>query len=168
MFWNKKKELAKVSMEQPFLKECWLFVSPELEEILLVPTIKSINVRYGLFTVEQDDVIVKSWPSDLEYIGQLTLDCFNNCIPTNEDINDFDNWPSLNNSKAKSQQQFKVEYIWIRVYQRADNLDYCDLIAYPYHFDVAEFHLVTGSALSKESLGDAIASLIKGCQKIRK
>ncbi|MBK8343054.1 MAG: hypothetical protein IPL12_06820 [Bacteroidetes bacterium] len=117
MFWNKKniKPIGE-SVETngsgkvehfPFIeRRCWLFISSKFKEILFVPVGETDKFSF----IELNSIIIKPWPLNIEELQdciQLTLDKFGQKIedqpPTNE------NWYSLKNSKAKTQQSFKIE-----------------------------------------------------------
>jgi hypothetical protein len=111
MFWKKLKKTDLNILEQkrhPY-RFCHLYISETYKQILFVPFGKTNSSLYA----ELDSIIIDKWPCDFGNLQQnilTTLDKFSNLSEYK-----FGNWPSYNNSKAKSQQSFENDFIRFRI-----------------------------------------------------
>ena len=106
MFWKKK-------IQYPFLKECWLYVSPDLNEVIFVPVFKSEDLSAR--REQEDGVIVEPWPMDSDSIGKMVILCYKKCKVLESWGSDV--WPSFSRSKAKTIQKFETErYILFSIF----------------------------------------------------
>ncbi|MBK7441433.1 MAG: hypothetical protein IPI65_07865 [Bacteroidetes bacterium] len=180
MFWNKKniKPIGE-SVETngsgkvehfPFIeRRCWLFISSKFKEILFVPVGKD-KISFN----ELDSIIIKQWPLKIEELQdciQLTLDKFVQNVedqpPTNE------NWYSLKNSKAKTQQSFKIEYVQIELKTDMEKeygpkeVERILINAGPFDNLKTRYKLIGKSHLIDTEVAEVVVEIFNACEKIR-
>jgi len=180
MFWNKKNiKPVGESVETngsskvehfPFIeRRCCLFISSKFKEILFVPVGKD-KISFN----ELDSIIIKQWPLKIEELQdciQLTLDKFVQNVedqpPTNE------NWYSLKNSKAKTQQSFKIEYVQIELKTDMEKeygpkeVERILINAGPFDNLKTRYKLIGKSHLIDTEVAEVVVEIFNACEKIR-
>lgn len=113
MFWKKlPKENSIEEIERHSYRFCYLYISEKYNQIVFVPFGKANNNVAKIYA-ELDSIITDKWPCDFGTLQQnieATLDKFSKLSDYK-----FGNWPSFNNSKAKTQQSFASDYVQFRL-----------------------------------------------------
>jgi hypothetical protein len=111
MFWKKEsrrdpKENNKSS--RPY-RYCTLYISERYKHIIFVP--------YGQVPdwalVELDNILSDTWPCDFGKLQANIEETLSRYLPSTTYVKG--KWPSYNNSKAKSQASFEIDYISLRL-----------------------------------------------------
>ena len=88
---------------------CWLFISAKFKHILFVP-LGRIDIGAH---VELDNLLSDDWPCNIGKLQSNIEETLNRYLPSTVHVKG--QWPSYNNSKAKSQRSFEFDYISIWV-----------------------------------------------------
>lgn len=168
MFWKKHKKQSSVKGEKksyPY-RFCELYVSEKHKQILFVPYGKT---EYGIYA-ELDNLIIDSWPckfKDLESNIRETLNRYSERANKQHG-----NWPSYENSKAKSQKSFESDYINLRL-ETDISRDYGEgeverikVTARPTSLDNT-FELTGTGHLIETKVAQIILDIFEACMKIR-
>jgi hypothetical protein len=181
MLWKKKIKISeplKFESETNELREdfpyperyCWLYISEKFNEILFVPMGKIDDWK----SRELDSVIVKDWPIN---IGELqkcileALDKWQDPVPDTKPNNE--NWHSLNNSKAKTQRSYVVDYVHVRLttdmkrkYGQGE-VERITVEAAPKDWTEDSYNLMGCNHLSETQVAQVVLDIHKACEKIR-
>jgi hypothetical protein len=168
MFWKISKParpLQQIYLPYPY-RSCSLYISNKYKHILFIPYGKA---EAG-FHVELDNIISDTWPCDFGKLQQNIEEALNRYLPSVTYIEG--NWPSYNNSKAKSQKSFEFDYIHISLgtdlsseYGKRE-VERIQVSAEPSSIDNT-YSLIGVRHLLDTGVAQMVIDIFEGCSKIR-
>ncbi|MBI3259510.1 MAG: hypothetical protein HYZ54_08575 [Ignavibacteriae bacterium] len=180
MFWKKSKlpKPTQFVKDEGGLREdfpyperyCSIYISEKHKEIVFVPMGRIDPWK----SRELDSVIVKEWPlniGELQDCIQTTLDKWKDQVDDIEPGNKL--WYSLNNSKAKTQHSFRVDYVHLTLTTDMDRkygqgeVERITVKASPFDWSEVRYKLVGTNHLMETQIAQLVIDISKACEKIR-